>query len=114
MALVRHPEKKELNRETTMYCSPDSSKIFGTPCVLCTVYLERPWDCLGNFSIIIFIALMRACIPQSPDNFKRVIKYQTSHTPFYSRFKSVANIVSSFETSFRQRSIKSHLTVAIT
>ena len=41
-------------------------------------------------------------------------KYQTSHTPFYSGFESVANIVFSFETSFWQRSIQSHLTVAIT
>ena len=43
---------------------------------------------------------MYTWIPLSPDNFKRVIKYQTSHTPFYSGFESVANIVFSFETSF--------------
>ena len=43
---------------------------------------------------------MCAWIPLSPDNIKKVIKYQTSHTLFYSGFESVANIVFSFETSF--------------
>ena len=29
---VRHPDKTKLNNETTMYCSPDYSKCFETPC----------------------------------------------------------------------------------
>ena len=32
-SLVRPPGKTKLNDETTMYCSPDSSKFFGTPCI---------------------------------------------------------------------------------
>ena len=69
--------------------------------ILCTVYLERRWNCLGNFSTIILIALMCARIPSSSDNFKRVIKYQTFQTPFfYSGLESGANILFSFKTNF--------------
>ena len=42
--------------------------------ILCTVYLERRWDCHWNFSILILIASVCARTPLSPDNFKRVIK----------------------------------------
>ena len=56
------------------------------------VYLELGWDLLRNFSIMILIALMWARIPSGPDNFKRVIKYQTLRTSFYGGFESVANI----------------------
>ena len=51
---------------------------------------------------MIVIALMWARIPSGPDNFKRVIEYQTS---FYGGFESVAHIVFSFETNFGWRSI---------
>ena len=44
----------------------------------CTVYLERHWDCLWNFSIMILIALMCARISPSPDNFKRIINTRLS------------------------------------
>ena len=53
---------------------------------------------------------MWARIPSGPDNFKRVIKYQTS---FYSGFESVTNIVFSFETNFGWRSTQSYQTLAI-
>ena len=33
ICLVRHPEKTKLNSETTMYCSTEYSKFFGTPCI---------------------------------------------------------------------------------
>ena len=69
--------------------------------ILCTVYLERHWDCLRNFFITILIALMCARISPSPDNFKSVIKNQTFQTPFYSGFESAANIIFSFEANFR-------------
>ena len=59
------------------------------------------------------IALMCARIPLSPDNFKRFFKHQTFQTPFYSGFESVANILFSFETNFRKRSIQSDQTIAI-
>ena len=47
---------------------------------------------------MILIALMWARIPSGPDNFKRVIQYQTLGTSFHGGFESVANIVFSFET----------------
>ena len=43
---------------------------------------------MKNF-IMILIASMWAQIPSGPDNFERVIKYQTS---FYGGFESAANI----------------------
>ena len=49
---------------------------------------------------MILIALMWAQIPLAPDNFQRVVKYQTLKTSFYCDFESVANIVFSFETNF--------------
>ena len=45
---------------------------------------------------MILIALMWARIPLGPDNFKRVIKYQTLRTSFYDGFESAAK----FETNF--------------
>ena len=33
MRLVKHLEKTKLNSKTTMYCSPDYSKFFETPCI---------------------------------------------------------------------------------
>ena len=45
-----------------------------------------------------------------PDNFKRVIKYQTS---FYCGFELVTNIAFSFEANVGQRSIQSYQFVAI-
>ena len=62
---------------------------------------------------MILIALMWTRIPSGPDNFKRIIKYQTFQTSFYGGFKSVANIVFSFETNLEWRSIQSYQTVAI-
>ena len=53
---------------------------------------------------MILIALMWARIPPGPDNFKRVIKYQTLRTSFYGGFESVANIVFLFETPEFDRS----------
>ena len=44
------------------------------------------------FSIMILIALMWNRIPQGPDNFKRVIKYQALTASFYGGFESVASI----------------------
>ena len=49
---------------------------------------------------MILIALMWAQISSGPDNFKRVIKYQTFWTSFYDGFESVAKIAFSFETYF--------------
>ena len=46
---------------------------------------------------MILTALMWARIPPGPDNFKRVIKYQTFKTSFYCDFESVTNILFSFE-----------------
>ena len=54
---------------------------------------------------MILIALMWARILSGPDNFKRVIKFQTFRTSFYSGLESVANIVFSFETDFGWGSI---------
>ena len=62
---------------------------------------------------MILIALMWARILPGPDNFKRVIKYQTFKNSFYCDFESVANIVFSFEIKFGWRSIQSYQTVAI-
>ena len=62
---------------------------------------------------MILIDLMYARISLSPDNFKRVIKYETFQTPSCNGFESAANIVLSFETNFGQRSIQSYQTVAI-
>ena len=62
---------------------------------------------------MILIALMFTGISPSPDNFKRVIRYETFQTPFNSSFESMANIVFSFETNFGQRSIQSYQTVAM-
>ena len=71
--------------------------------VVCMVYLELRWDFFSNFTInMILIALMCARIPSGPDNFKRIIKYQTVQTLFY---ESIANIVFSFKTNFGWRSI---------
>ena len=61
---------------------------------------ELRWNCLSNLSVMILFALMWARIPPGPDNFKRVIEYQTFKTSFYCDFESVANIVFSFETNF--------------
>ena len=55
---------------------------------------------------MILIALMRARTPPSTDNSKRVIKYQTFQTPFYSSFESVENIVFSFDTNYEQSPFK--------
>ena len=45
--LIRHPEKTNPNGKTTMYCSPDYSKLFEAPCIaeFFTGILEpwRPW-----------------------------------------------------------------------
>ena len=49
---------------------------------------------------MILIALMWARILPGPDNFKRVIRFQTFETPLYGGFESVANIVFPFETNF--------------
>ena len=49
---------------------------------------------------------MCAQIPPSPDNFKRLIKYQTFHTPFYDDFELMTNIVFPFETSFGRNLFK--------
>ena len=68
--------------------------------IVCTVYLELRRDCLSNFCIMILIALMCTQIPPSPDNFKRLIKYQTFQTPFHNSFESMANIVFLLETNF--------------
>ena len=62
---------------------------------------------------MILIALMWARMPPGPDNFRRVIKYQTFKTSFHCDFESVANIVFSFETNFGWRSVQSYQTVAI-
>ena len=62
---------------------------------------------------MILIALTCAQIPPSPDNFKRVIKYQTFQTPFCRGFESMANILFSFGTNFGYRSIQSDQTIAI-
>ena len=40
---------------------------------------------------MILIALMWAQIPLGPDNFKRIIKYQTLSISFYGGFESIAN-----------------------
>ena len=45
--------------------------------IVCTVYLELRWDLLWNFSNMILIDLMWTRIPSGPDNYKRVIEYQT-------------------------------------
>ena len=63
---------------------------------------------------MIMIALMCTRIPPSPDNLKKVIKYQTFQTPFYSGFESIVNIVFSFEANFGQGFIQSYQTVAMT
>ena len=41
--LVIHPEKIKLNRETAMYCSPEYSKFFETPCITVIVL-----SCIDN------------------------------------------------------------------
>ena len=43
---------------------------------------------------MILIALIWARIPPSPDNFERVIKYQTYKTSFYYDFESVETLYS--------------------
>ena len=84
--------------------------MYGSTTILCTMYLERRWDCLLNFSILILFALM---CTQSPYNFTKVIKYQTFQTPFYNGFELMANILFSFKTNFGLRSIQIYQTVAI-
>ena len=63
---------------------------------------------------MILIALMWARSSPGPDNFKRVIKCQTSKTSFYCDFESVANIVFSFATNFGWRSIQNYQAAATT
>ena len=76
-------------------------------CAVCTVYLDLRWDLIRSFSIMFFIALMWAQIPSGPEKFKRVFKYQTFCTSFYSGFESVANIVVSIETFWVKIHLKS-------
>ena len=62
-------------------------------CIVRTVYLKK--NSFGpplKFFHNDLIALMWARIPLDPDNFKRVIEYQTLRTPFYGGFESVADI----------------------
>ena len=62
---------------------------------------------------MILISLTCNRIPPSPDNFKRVVKYQTFQMPFNSSYESVANIIFLFEINFEMRSIQSYQTVAV-
>ena len=55
--LVRHLEKTKLNSETSMYCSPEYSKFFGTPCISQRIYSERyvQWKEKTKWKIFIYI-----------------------------------------------------------
>ena len=48
----------------------------------------------------------------SPDNFQKVIKYQTFQKLFHTGFESVENIVCSFETNLGWKYIQSDQNVA--
>ena len=62
---------------------------------------------------MILIASICARISLSPDNCKRVVKYQFSQPLFYSGLESVAKTVFSFETDLGKKSIQSYQTVAV-
>ena len=95
--------KTELNRETTMYCSPYSSKFFGTPCIIKGILHRFRFKDVRGWQFLTMKAaetLWIVCLPPEehfswkkylgnwPSKKSHFIRVWPSNLHFYGYFKS--------------------------